>query len=99
MKKAERELAERLKQLSRSRANDAVKLAFLQEENREEIDGLELDALAEFKRSGSGAVEIKLLDRVKILERLAELRNGERGGAAALLKALQGCAEEENGDG
>lgn len=96
MNRAERELAEQLKRLAESRANDAVKLAFLQEENREEIDALELDALSEFKRSGNGGVEIKLLDRVKVLERLAELGAGKnRSGTSALLKAIRACGEED----
>lgn len=98
--RAEKELAEELKRLARSRANDAVRLAFLREEDQGEIEGLQLDALTEFKRSGSGGVEIKLLDRVKILERLAELRarNG-RSKTTELVRALQKCGVEDGADG
>ena len=65
-KSAERkEACRRLKQLAAARGNDAVKLAFLQPEQWQEIDGMDLTALKEFKRSPNGVVEIKLLDRVE----------------------------------
>lgn len=100
MNKGEKELAEELKRLARSRANDAVRLAFLREEDQEEIETLQLDALTEFKRSGNGGVEVKLLDRLKILERLAELRGGkERSRTTALVRALQKCGEEDGEGG
>ena len=53
--------------------NDAVKLAYLPEEEREAIGKLDLSALIEFRRSGAGTVELKFADRMKALERLLEL--------------------------
>ena len=79
-----------LRRLARGRANDAVKLAYLTEERLEEIDRMDLSALTEFKRHGNGAVEVKFVDRAAILERLLELEDGETGGAAGLLRALEG---------
>ena len=61
-------LLHRMERLAQCRVNDAVKLAFLDEGQLEKIDGLELGALKEFKRSGNGAVELKLVDRVAVLE-------------------------------
>lgn len=62
--------------------NDAVRLAYLTEEQADEISRLDLTALTEFKRSPSGAVELKLADRVKVLEKVLELldrREDEQG--------------------
>lgn len=76
-------------ELAAGAANDAVKLAYLTEEERESIDGLELGCLTEFKRSGNGTVEIKLADRTAVLVKLLEqLKEESNGGPAAFLEAL-----------
>ena len=63
----------------------------IQEEARltdaEEVDGLKLGCLTEFKRGSNGTVEIRLADRAAILEKLLE-HLGDEGGAAAFLQAL-----------
>ena len=41
-----------------ARANDAVKLAYCQEPTEDEIRRLDLGAVAEFRRSNLGSVEI-----------------------------------------
>ena len=73
MKNERARLLRRMERLAGCRVNDAVKLAFLDGEQLGEIDGLDLGALKEFKRSGNGAVELKLVDRAAVLERLGEL--------------------------
>ena len=83
-------LLHRMERLAQCRVNDAVKLAFLDEGQLEKIDGLELGALKEFKRSGNGAVELKLVDRAAVLERLVELSGGREDKAAAFFQALKG---------
>lgn len=91
-------LLRQMERIARGRVNDAVKLAFLDGDELERIDGLDLSALAEFRRSGNGAVEIKLTDRSKALERLVELcGESEAEQAEALFGALGRAAE--NGDG
>ena len=90
-KSAERkEACRRLKQLAAARGNDAVKLAFLQPEQWQEIDGMDLTALKEFKRSPNGVVEIKLLDRVEALQKLMEWSGQDTVGEteSSVLKAL-----------
>ena len=67
------EMLDRLRRLADRRVNDAVKLAYLPEEERESIGRLDLAALTEFRRSGAGTVELKFTDRMKALERLLEL--------------------------
>jgi hypothetical protein len=70
--------------------NDAVRLAYLAEENRDEIGNLDLTGLTEFKRSANGAVEIRLADRIRILEILLDrLGGGEEAGADAFFRALE----------
>ena len=66
-----------------------VKLAYLTQEQTQEIDTLDLGCLTEFKRNSSGAVEVKLTDRAAVLEKLLEqLKDEENRGAAAFLEAL-----------
>ena len=67
------QLLEQMRALACARVNDAVKLAYLPEEEREAIGKLDLSALIEFRRSGAGTVELKFADRMKALERLLEL--------------------------
>ena len=60
------------------RSNDCVKLAFLEGEDlAAQIDALDLSLLSEFRRSANGAVEIRLVDRVKALGELQALRNAQ----------------------
>ena len=66
-------LLEQMQRLACAKVNDAVKLAYLPEEERESIGRLDLAALTEFRRSGAGTVELKFTDRMKALERLLEL--------------------------
>ena len=91
-------LLHRMERLAQCRVNDAVKLAFLDEGQLEKIDGLELGALKEFKRSGNGTVEIKLMDRMAVLEKIAAmLERGEEGEADAFLRALERAGDQGAG--
>lgn len=59
---------EELWKLAQYRCNDAVRLAFLAEEESGKISRLDLTGLAELKRGSNGSIEIKLVDRLKVLE-------------------------------
>ncbi|MBQ8852278.1 MAG: XRE family transcriptional regulator [Oscillibacter sp.] len=78
-------------QLAEAKVNDAVKLAFLSDEESDEIDKLDLTTLAEFKRGSNGVVEIKFADRMKTIERLMELYREDP--AQQLLRQLAGEPE------
>ena len=82
-----------MERLAGGRVNDAVKLAFLDAEQLGEIDRLDLGALTEFKRSSNGTVEVKLTDRLEVLERLAVLLRDRGGAAEEFFRALEGQAE------
>ena len=84
-----RSILRRLEQLAAGRVNDAVKLVYLDEASRDEIDRLDLTALTEFKRSASGAVEIKLSDRAALLERIYRLMQEDEDAGEAFLRALE----------
>ena len=61
---ARQQVLREMMDLAMGRANDAVKLAYLDQDGLSQIDGLDLRCLTEFKRSSNGAVEVKLTDRV-----------------------------------
>lgn len=87
-----------LRRMLRGKPNDAVKLAFLGEDETEAVDGLDLTLLSEFKRSSSGVAEVKLWDQLKILElldRLSAPEGGEDAGAERFFQALDQRAEGE----
>ena len=80
----------RLAELAFGQPNDCVRLAL---EELPDLKGLDLSLLSEIKRSDKGMVEIRLIDRVKVLERLAQAREEEGDGMGELLRAL-GSGEE-----
>ena len=86
-------LLEQMGRLAFARVNDAVKLAFLPEEERDVIGRLDLSALTEFRRSGAGTVEMKFTDRMRALERLLELSGPS--GEEQLEQFLQRMEEPE----
>ena len=63
------DVTRRLAELAFGNANDCVKLAL--EENLC-LDELDLSLLSEVKRNDKGTVEIKLIDRLRALEQLAQ---------------------------
>lgn len=85
-------LERQMYQLAQARVNDAVKLAYLGEEDRDLIDRMDLTALTEFKRAGNGAVEVKFADRMKTIERLLELYREDP--AQQLLRQMAGDGNE-----
>lgn len=82
----------RLAQLAFGRANDAVRLALGQGEM--DPEQLDLSAVAEFRVTDKGGVEVKLVDRVRALETLWGLLDGGDEGAEALCRALAEAAED-----
>lgn len=85
-----RDILEGLAQLAFGRVNDCVKLAL---EDGAELEGLDLTLLSEVKKTEKGLVEVKLVDRLKVLELLARIAGDDKNGAEEFLKALQGKEE------
>ena len=83
------DVTRRLAELAFGKANDCVRLA-LEDEPR--LDKLDLSLLSEVKRNDKGTVEIKLIDRLRALEQLAEVAEEEGNDMESFLQALQGEA-------
>ena len=86
-----------IRELAFGRANDAVKLLFLEPEQLAEIDALDLRMVSEIKRAGNGAIEVKLVSRLALLELLFRLmgEGGESDGgrAESFFRAMDAAAE------
>ena len=81
------DVTRRLAELAFGRANDCVKLAL---EDAPCLDDLDLSLLSEVKRNEKGTVEIKLIDRLRALEQLAQTAGENQTELNDFLQALQG---------
>ena len=81
----------RMVELAFGRANDCVRLA-LQEDV--DIDSLDLSLLSEIRRNDKGTVEIRLIDRMRVLERLLSLERSSESEASAFFRAMQAACGE-----
>ena len=81
------DVARRLAELAFGKANDCVRLVLDEDARMEKLD---LSLLSEVKRSDKGAVEVRLIDRLRALEQLAELASENGSDLESFLKALQG---------
>jgi hypothetical protein len=90
-----RALLSELRRLAKWRNNDVVKLLFLEREDLDLVDGLDLTGLTELRRGTNGSFEVKFVDRLQVLELMRELMEKEEG------KVLEGLLDElrQPGDG
>ena len=79
------DVAKRLAELAYGEANDCTVLVLDPEADLRKLD---LRLRSEVKRSEKGAVEVKLLDRLKALEMLTALTEEDGDGMAEFLRAL-----------
>lgn len=80
----------RLAELAFGKANDCVRLAL---EDAPQLDKLDLSLLSEVKRNEKGTVEIRLIDRLKALEQLAQAAGEDTEAAEHFLQALRQSPE------
>jgi len=81
------------------RFNDVIRLAFLTQDQADQIDTMNLTALKEFKRAANGAVEIKLIDRIQVLEKVLELLDRPKNEQGSdFLRALEDLGREGGTD-
>ena len=96
--KARQELVGQLRKLVKWKNNDVVKLAFLEGEEAEQVDGLDLSGVVELRRNANGTFEAKFVDKVRVLAMLRELM--EEGRDGALEDFLDGlCPPRDGGEG
>ena len=81
------DVTRRLAELAFGKANDCVRLAL---EDAPELGKLDLSLLSEVKRNDKGTVEIKLIDRLRALEQLAEVAGDGGEDLELVLQALGG---------
>jgi len=81
------DVARRLAELAFGKVNDCVRLVL---EENPDIKDLDLSLLCEVKKTEKGSVEIKLIDRLEVLQQLVEMTSGSNGEMDAFLQALQG---------
>ena len=84
------DVTRRLAELAFGKANDCVRLAL---EDDPQLGKLDLSLLSEVKRNDKGTVEIKLIDRLRALEQLAEVAGEGTEELDQFLKALGGGGE------
>ena len=84
------DVTRRLAELAFGKANDCVRLAL---EDAPDLQSLDLSLLSEVKRNDKGTVEIKLIDRLRALEQLANVAGEESDDMELFLQALQGGGE------
>ena len=65
------QILKRMWTLANAKAADAMRLACFPEEWDEKVK-LDLDGVTEFKRGTNGVIEVKFVDRGKLLERLLD---------------------------
>ena len=93
MKNHRAKMLRQIVELTKSPINDAVRLAFIGEDEVELIKGLDLSAVKEIKRGGNGSMELKFIDRVEALKWLAEQMESPQ--ADRLYQALEKSAGRE----
>ena len=84
------DVTRRLAELAFGQVNDCVRLVL---ETAPELEKLDLSLLCEVKRNEKGTVEIKLIDRLRVLEQLAQVIGKDDEDMASFLQAVQ-CGGE-----
>ena len=77
--------------LANAGAVDAVRMACFPEEEWGDVKKMNLEGVTEFKRGANGVIELKFVDRGKLLERLLDAadRSGEEQ-VDRFLQAMEG---------
>jgi len=87
----------KLSEIAFGKANDVVKLAFLNpEKDQDVLNDLDLTMLAEVKKSPNGAVELKLVNRLDVMKMLLgefQPSKGEESGTAKFFQAINDAAK------
>ena len=85
------QIIRRMWKLANAKAGDAVQLACFPPEDWKGTEKMELDALTEFKRGSNGVVELKFVDRGRLLERLLDaVDHGGEEQVDRFLQAMEG---------
>ena len=94
-RRARQELMDELRRLAKWKNNDVVKLAFLDGEEADKVDALDLSGVVELRRNANGTFEAKFVDKVRVLAMLRELMERRQDGE--LREFLDGLCPETGG--
>lgn len=86
------QILKRMWKLANAGVKDAVKLACFPDEEWGGLGELNLDSLTEFKRGSNGVIELKFIDRAKLLERLLDA--ADHSGEEQVDRFLQAMEEQ-----
>ena len=89
------QILKRMWKLANAGVEDAVKLACFPTEEWGGVEGMNLDALTEFKRGSNGVVELKFTDRARLLERLLDA--ADHSGEDQVDRFLSAMEHQEEG--
>ena len=89
------QIIRRMWKLANAGVEDAVKLACFPTEEWGGLEGMNLDALTEFKRGSNGVVELKFTDRARLLERLLDA--ADHSGEDQVDRFLSAMEHQEEG--
>ncbi len=87
------EIAAGLRRLAFGSVADVIRLITAEDIKSLNPDELELSAITELKFSKGGGIEVKLCDRIKALDALKSLADGEEKSDGGLFEALEKSAE------
>ena len=80
------DVTRRLAELAYGKVNDCVRLALEEDPKLEDLD---LSLLSEVRRNDKGTVEVKLIDRLRVLEQLAKVTEQENGKLETFVQAIR----------
>ena len=80
------DVTRRLAELAYGKVNDCVRLALEEEPN---LEALDLSLLSEVRRNEKGTVEVKLIDRLRVLEQLEKVTEAENGKLESFVQAIR----------
>ncbi len=90
-KKLRQKALKKIYEMAFSQSSDAFKLLYLSEEDMSALEGLDLRQVVSLHRAANGGLEIKLMDKAKLiamlLEATAEEENEDKGSGSTDEKA------------
>lgn len=95
----QKEVAAGLRRIAFASSADAVKLILAENPSELDVESLDLFNVSEIKRPKGGGLEIKFFDRIKALERLADLTEASAEnnvGCASFYQALEKSAAKRD---